>query len=267
MNDTNTDDLRILPTRDGQVGYRIGGDGPLVLLIASTGRCCAELWPLAEILQEQGFRVARAEPRGIEPSVGPMAEVSFHDFARDFAVVLSAELGPGERAIVAGHAYGNWIARTIASDHPNLVAGTVLLASGAKNWPRHLSGAISTINAPETSDDERLAALRLVFFAEGNDAREWLTGWHPDVVASQRAARARTPQSDWWGSGTAPILDLRGAADPFRPAGSEDELVREFGSRVKAEAIAGASHAMPVEKPREAAEAVTRWWRGLVGQR
>ncbi|NGN41129.1 alpha/beta hydrolase [Mesorhizobium sp. CGMCC 1.15528] len=261
--DADTDDLRILPTRDGQVGYRIGGEGPLVLLIASTGRCCAELWPLAKALQGHGFRVARVEPRGILPSRGPMRDVSFHDFATDFVTVLSAELGEGERAIVAGHAYGTWVARTVAADHPDIVAGVVLLASGAKQWPQHLSAAITAINAAETSDAERLAALRLGFFAEGNDAGEWLSGWHPEVVASQRAARALTPQSDWWETGTAPILDLMGGADPFRPTGSEDELVREFAGRVTAEAIPNASHAMPAEKPREAAATIARWWGGL----
>ncbi|SMD12789.1 alpha/beta hydrolase [Rhizobium sp. RU36D] len=262
-NISETDELRIVSTAAGQVGYRVGGTGPLVLLIASTGRCCEELRPLATALKSQGFRVARAEPRGIAPSYGPMTGVSFHDFAADFAAVLAHELQDGDQAIVAGHAYGTWIARTIAADFPALVSGVVLLASGAKAWPAHLSAAITAINDPQTSDDDRLAALRLGFFADGNDASEWLGGWHPEVVASQRAARANTSQADWWGTGVAPILDLMGGVDPFRPSGSEDELVREFGSRVTAEAVAQASHAMPAEKPREAAEAIARWWCGL----
>lgn len=259
----DTDDLRIVPTRDGQVGYRIGGAGPLILLIASTGRCCAELWPLAKALQSQGFRVARAEPRGITPSTGPLTDVNFHDFAGDFSAVLTAELAEGESAIIAGHAYGTWVARTIAADFPELVSGVVLLASGARQWPQHLSAAITTINALDASDEERLAALRLGFFAEGNDPKEWLTGWHAAVVGAQRAARACTPQSDWWSTGSAPILDLMGGDDPFRPEGTEDELVREFGDRVTALAITNASHAMPAERPEEAAIAVAGWWRKL----
>ncbi|MGU3575020.1 alpha/beta fold hydrolase [Brucellaceae bacterium C25G] len=260
---TDSDKIRVVQTPTGQICYRIGGSGQLVLLIASTGRCCAELEPFANALINMGFRVIRAEPRGIEQSQGPMYSVSFHDFAADFAHALKAELPDGERAIIAGHAYGTWIARTIATDYPDLISGVVLLASGSRNWPAHLSAAITTINASDTSDEERLEALRIGFFAEGNDASEWLNGWHPEVVASQRAARAQTPQADWWETGNAPILDLMGGADPFRPKGSENELVNEFGNRVTAQIIDNASHAMPAEKPQEAAQAIKLWWSDL----
>lgn len=257
------DVLRTLDTPGGRVGYRIGGNGPFVAIIASTGRCCTELLPFAAALQKRGFRAARIEPRGVAPSSGPMTDASFHDFAADFATVLTYELGENERAIVAGHAYGTWIARTIAADYPALVGGVVLLASGAKAWPAHLSAAISAINSPDISNEHRLAALRQGFFAEGNDAGEWLNGWYPEVVASQRAARAKTPQADWWGTGVAPILDLVGGSDPFRPSGSEDELIREFGRRVTMQSIANASHALPAERPEDAAEAIARWWQDL----
>lgn len=262
--DDDTDRLCVLSVPGGTVGYRIGGTGPLVLLIASTGRSCTELRPIAHALQRHGFRVARPEPRGIEPSRGPMTGIDFHDLARDFAAVIETEGAPNAGAIVAGHAYGTWIARTLASDRPDLVSGVVLLAAGARAWPPHLSDAITIINASETLEEDRRAALRLGFFADGNDPGDWLTGWHPDVVASQRAARAATPQEDWRPTGRAPILDLRGGADPFRPAGTEDELVRELGDRVSARVIEGASHAMPVEKPQAAADAIARWWNGLV---
>lgn len=264
--ETDAAALRLIDRPGGiRIGYRVAGDGPLVILIASTGRCAAELRPLAEALNRHGFRVARPEPRGIAPSTGPMTGVTFHDFAADFAAVIEAEraAGTGRPAIVAGHAYGTWIARTLASDRPDLIDGVVLLASGARAWPAQLSAAITAINDPATAPEDRLAALRLGFFAEGNDATEWLDGWHPAVVASQRAARAATAQEDWWATGVAPILDLMGGADPFRPAGSERELVDEFGPRVTAAAVEGASHAMPAEKPDEAAAAIAAWWRGL----
>lgn len=265
---TDVADLRLVERAGGvRIGYRVAGRGPLVVLIASTGRCAAELRPIAEALNRHGFRVARPEPRGIAPSVGPMTCVTFHDFAADFAAVVEAEraAGTGRPTIVAGHAYGTWIARMLAADRPDLVDGIVLLAAGARAWPPALSAAITAINDPATPPADRLAALRLGFFADGNDASEWLEGWHPEVVAAQRAARSATPQADWWASGTAPILDLMGGADPFRPTGSETELSDAFGDRVTALAIPGASHAMPAEKPEEAAAAIAVWWRRLEG--
>ncbi len=229
---------------------------PLVLLIASTGRGTEEFGELAERLAQRGYRVLRPEPRGIGQSHGPMEGVSFHDFAKDFAAVIRNE---GDNAILAGHAYGNWIARTIASDHPELARGVVLVAAGAKSWPKELSEAITMINDPSSTREQRLAGLKLAFFTEESDPQPWLEGWHQAVTNSQRAARKLTKRDDWWAGGTVPMLDLQGGADPFRPAESRDELKQEFGDRVTVKVIDNASHALPAEKPVETANAIADW--------
>lgn len=238
------------------ISYRAQGNGPLVLLIASTGRGTQEFGPLAERLAQRGYRVLRPEPRGIGGSHGPMDGVSFHDFANDFAAVIRNE---GNNAILAGHAYGNWIARTMASDHPELARGVVLVAAGAKTWPKELSEAITMINDPASSREQRLDGLKLAFFAEGSDPEPWLEGWNQAVTQSQRAARKLTNRDDWWAGGKAPMLDLQGGADPFRPQASRDELKNEFGDRVTVKVIDNASHALPAEKPVETADAIADW--------
>jgi pimeloyl-ACP methyl ester carboxylesterase len=241
---------------DATISYRVQGKGPLVLFIASTGRGTEEFGDLAKRLAERGYRVLRPEPRGIGASKGPMTGVSFHDFANDFAAVIRKE---GGKAIVAGHAYGGWIARTLAADHPDLTRGVVLLAAGAKKWPKELSDAITMINDPASTREQRLAGLRLAFFAKGNDPTAWLEGWHQDVTKSQRAAGKATKRADWWAAGRAPILDLQGGADPFRPAETRNELKSEFGERVTVVVIDNASHALPAEKPIETANAIADW--------
>jgi pimeloyl-ACP methyl ester carboxylesterase len=85
-------------------------------------------------------------------------------------------LGDG-RAVIVGHAYGNWIARMTAVDHPALV---------------------NVAGNPALQKEQRLEALRFAFFAPGNDPTEWLEGWHPQVRENQRAAAAAVEQSDWW---------------------------------------------------------------------
>src|SRR5690606_11557005 len=224
------------------ISYYAQGKGPLVVLIAQTGRGTEEFGPLAERLAQRGYRVLRAEPRGIGGSHGPMEGVSFHDFAKDFAAVIRNE---GDKAILAGHAYGNWIARTIASDHPELARGVVLVAAGAKTWPKQLSEAITMINDPASSREQRLEGLKLAFFAQGSNPEPWLEGWHQAVTKSQRAARKLTNRDDWWAAGSVPMLDLQGGADPFRPAASREELKQEFGDRVTVKVIENASHALP----------------------
>ncbi|MBH3385678.1 alpha/beta hydrolase [Pseudomonas juntendi] len=251
---------RTIQHADATIAYSVQGQGPLVMILASTGRGSAEFAPLAEQLVRRGYRVVLPEPRGVAGSKGPMKNVTFHDFGDDFANVIAAEGGP---AIVAGHAYGQWIAKTIASDHPQAVRGIVLLAGGARQWPSELSDAITRINAEQTPEDEKLAALRLAFFAEGNDPRPWLTGWHPQATQSQREARANTPKESYWAGGSAPILDLQAGADPFRPERSRMETKEEFGDRVTIKVIPHASHALPAEKPLETADAIADWADGL----
>ncbi|WP_109791523.1 alpha/beta fold hydrolase [Photorhabdus laumondii] len=231
------------------IEYSVRGKGPLLVVIASTGRGTAEFAPLADRLARRGYRVALPEPRGISGSTGPMENVTFHDFADDFAAVVAAE---GGKAIVVGHAYGHWIAKTIASDYPEMTRGIVLLAGAAKSWPSELSDAIMVISDPKSTREERLTKLKLAFFAAGNDPTPWLEGWHSDVIKSQSSARKLTNRKDWWAGGTAPILDLQAGSDPFRPESSRMEAKDEFGNRVTVAVIEGASHALPAEKPIEA---------------
>lgn len=249
-------DNKSVTTPQSTIAYSVQGAGPLVVLIASTGRGTAEFSPLADRLVERGYRVALPEPRGIGGSHGPMKGATFHDFANDFAAVINAE---GGSAIVAGHAYGQWIAKTLAADHPAQVKGVVLLAGGARKWPAELSDAITLINSPTATREQKLAGLRLAFFAPGNDPSHWLEGWYPAVTESQRAARTLTQQDSWWAGGSAPMLDLQAGADPFRPQSSRMEVKEEFGERVTVRVVPNASHALPAEKPRETADAMADW--------
>ena len=106
---------------------------------------------------------------------------------------------------------------------------------------------------------DRLAALERAFFASDSNPSEWLTGWHPEMVKLQRDARKRTDQSSWWNSGVAPILDVVGLEDPFRPASERNFYTNEFRGRVTLKTVAKASHALPHEKPEEVAALVSQW--------
>jgi pimeloyl-ACP methyl ester carboxylesterase len=248
--------MKMVKNGAATVAYSVRGDGPLVVMIASVGRGTAEFAPLADRLAERGYRVALAEPRGIGQSEGPMDNLTFHDLGNDFAAVIAAE---GGKAVLAGHAYGQWIAKTVASDHPDMARGVVLLAGGAKKWPSELTDAISTINDPASTREQKLAGLKLAFFAPGNDPTPWLEGWHPAVTKSQRDAVKNTKRSEWWAGGVAPMLDLQAGLDPFRPEASRKETLDEFPDRTTIVVIPGASHALPAEKPIETANAIADW--------
>ncbi len=238
------------------------GAGPLVVMLPSRGRGSEDYDEVAAAIASAGYRVLRPQPRGLCGSTGPLDGLTLHDFAADIAAVIAAE--QAGRAVIVGHAFGNFVARATATDHPDLVRAVVLAAAGAKDFPRELSVLVTRASDMAVPEAERLACLRTVFFAPGNDPACWLTGWDERVSRSQRAAADRTPQSDWWGAGRAPLLDLIAGADPFRPASTYDELRLGFpGRQVDVSVVPGVSHAMLPEKPGIVAAAIVGWLRAL----
>ena len=106
--------------------------------------------------------------------------------------------------------------------------------------------------------------MRLAFFAPGNDPSTWLDGWHKAAGTAQRAASAATRQAEWWSGGTAPLLDLQAACDPWRPRETEDALRTELGAdRVTKVVIPDASHALFPEQPQAVVVAIVAWLRQL----
>jgi pimeloyl-ACP methyl ester carboxylesterase len=95
-------------------------------------------------------------------------------------------LGAG-RAVLVGHAYGNWVARMTAVDHPQLVRGVVIAAAATKQYAPELTVAVTKAGDPALPDRERLEALRFAFFAPGNDAQSG----SPDGI--RRFATANAP--------------------------------------------------------------------------
>jgi pimeloyl-ACP methyl ester carboxylesterase len=239
------------------------GRGPLIVMLPSRGRAAEDFDTIAAELAKAGFRVLRPQPRGAGDSIGPMKGLSLHDLARDVAAVIRRE-GSGP-AVIVGHAFGSWVARMTAVDFPPLVRGVVVAAAAAKAYPtgfvgaKELSDAVKKAGDLTLSDTERLNYLRMAFFAPSNDASAWLKGWHPRVDEMQFVAGRGTPQSLWWSGGAAPLLDLQGALDPFKPRAVMNEMREEFGDRATVVVIPNASHALMAEQPKAVVEAILAW--------
>lgn len=234
------------------------GKGPLIVLLPSLGRDSEEFDPAAARIAAAGFRVLRPQPRGYGQSVGPMQNITLHDLAKDLAAVIRHENdGP---AILAGHAFGHFVAKMTAVDSPDLVRAVILVGAAQKNPDPAVQKSVAIATDPAQPEAERLKHLKLVFFAPGHDPTPWLSGFHANVRAAEVIARDATPQREYWAAGTAPILDIQGADDPYRPKSSSDELVREFGAkRVTVIVIPHAAHAIIVEQPKAVADAIVKY--------
>lgn len=260
--DTGARRERVL-LKDGnvQVDVIAEGRGPTIVLLPSSQRDSEDFDELAAMIATQGFRVLRPQPRGMHKSTGPMEQLSLHDLAND--VKLAVDRLGGGRAVLVGHAYGHFTARVADMDHPKMVRGVVVVGASQRNISQDLLVKLNLASDPTKPRDARLKALQEVMFAPGNDASSWLDGWHPNVRAAYRGAAQRPGRDVWWPVTNAPILDLQGDSDPWRPASSRNELKDKLGDKITVKVIPRASHALVPEQPKAVTEAIVEWVRTL----
>ena len=248
---------------DARIEVLAQGKGPLIVMFPSLGRPAEDFDDLSRRLAAAGYCALRPQPRGIGKSSGPMENLTLHDFSRDVAAVIEAN--GGGPAVVAGHAFGNFVARTTAADFPRLVKAVALLAA-THVWPLpdNLRDSINKTHQMHLPAEERIRHMQHAFFAPGNEPRIWLDGWREDVMHTERAATEATLKEEWWRAGSAPILDVVPANDACTPLESRDRYREEFGAdRVTVTVIPNAGHALLPEQPEAVATALLDYFRKI----
>jgi pimeloyl-ACP methyl ester carboxylesterase len=254
---------RIIKHGDVQVEVLARGTGPRVVMFPSLGRGATDFDDIAARIAASGYRVLCPQPRGIGASRGPLTGITLHDYAADAAAVIEDD--GGEPSVIAGHAFGNFVARTMAADHPALTRAIALLAA-THVWPLppEVRDSINKSHQMALSDEVRLRHLQHAFFAPGNDPRVWLGGWDEAVMLAERAATEATPKEEWWTAGTAPVLDLIPENDVCTPPESRNRYRDEFGeNRITLMTVPKAGHALLPEQPQAVAEALISYMRSL----
>ncbi len=230
---------------------------PTIVLLPSSQRDSLDLDTISGCLAAAGFRVLRPQPRGMARSRGPLVRLDLNVLACDVARVI--ERCAASRAIVAGHAFGHYVARVTDLNHPALVRGVVVLGGAARTFPAALSHALDLAADSNQPREERLAALRQAFFAPGNNPEPWLDGWYPSLRDTYRRAGTSPAKDAWWPVTHSPILEVQGECDPWRPPSTRDELRAVLANRVTLRLIANASHALLAEQPAAVAQAIVEW--------
>jgi pimeloyl-ACP methyl ester carboxylesterase len=249
----------IVACGDVRIEVLAQGHGNVIVLLPSLGRGAGDFDVVAERLAAAGYRVLRPQPRGIGQSRGPLGGMDLHDCAADIAAVIEHENSGA--AFVVGHAFGNRVARMLATDRPELVRAVALVAAniGKAPSPPQVRAAIRASADPSLGDAERIAALQFAFFAPGNDARPWLEGWHPEVLAAQRIAGDRTSREEEFAAGEAPVLYLQPAHDLLAYVEDAKAYKAQFAERVTIVVIERASHAIIAEQPDAVSTALIRY--------
>ena len=139
MTTTTAPETRYLDRPDGRIAYEERGAGPLVLLVPGMGELRASYRFLAPLLAEAGYRVVSTDLRGHGDSGTTFTSYGDVATASDVAALVEALGGP---AVVVGNSLAAGAAVIAATDHPDLVAGLVLLGPFVRNPTVRRSAAL-----------------------------------------------------------------------------------------------------------------------------
>lgn len=230
------------------ISATVEGRGRTVVMLPSWARGAADFADMRARLASREVRVVTPEPRGIGASRGPLDSWNMAAQADDIAAVIRATNdGP---VVLLGHAYGNRVARAVASRHPELVCDLILVAAGGKIQPPvDILRAISDGADPSVPLTERRRAIARAHFAPGHDAAPWLDGWYPAVGRAQQSSVIEDAAQLWWNAGTVPILLIQPRQDAAAPAANAELLKRENPNRVDLVYLENAGHAAFPEQP------------------
>lgn len=235
----------------GELVYYRQGRGPAVVLLPSFARSASDFDGLASGLAAAGFTTLALQPRGVDGSAFGSWAPSLKDFAADVVAVLDAEGGVRARAVL-GHAFGNRVARALATHYPERLDTLVLFSAGGETPPPDdVSAAIrkAIFGLDGSSRDE---AIHFAFFADGNRVPpEWRSGWYPAAGILQTRATIAQPPASWRGGGQTRMLVLQPQEDKPAPPERSTRLAADFPDRVTLRVIAGAGHALLPERPQE----------------
>ena len=248
------------------VEYYSIGSGETIVLIPGGGLNVTYMEGLAQALAKEGYRAVRINPRGAGASKGEADHVTLQDLAGDVAgVIKDLNVGPVH---VAGHAFGNRVARMLAADHPELIKSVILLAAGGKVAPTpEADSALKVVFSPTATEEEYLAAM-LYMVGDPKDTKmagEVLKQSRaPEAGAIQYKAASTVALDAWWApAGNFQLLAIQGYDDQAAPLENGVLLKEDLGDRVTLVTLKGAGHLMLVTRPQETAKEMVSFLKSL----
>jgi len=267
-------DLRHVRIHGHDVGYRMGGEGPAILLIhgmAGSSRTWREVLPLLA----RDYTVIAPDLLGHGESAKPVGDYSLGAFAsglRDFLSVLEVE-----RMTVVGQSLGGGVAMQLAYQHPEICERLVLVGSGGLG--REVSWILRALTMPGA---ELLMPILFPSFVGdlGNQVSRFLhrKGWRaPHLAETWRAyvSLTESEKRDAFMRTLRSVIDSRGQSVSARDRlylaaslptlivwGDEDDIIPVAHAYEAHKAIPdsrleifeGAGHFVHVQEPQRFAE-------------
>lgn len=240
----------------------MAGAGENVILLPGLGCSTRAFHLLIPRLVENHFGVIALNPRGIGGSIGSLGDLTLHDLAADVAGLVSKlDIAPVH---IIGWAFGNRIARCVATDTPDAVKTVILLAAGGQVPPtaEAQQAMARLVTAAHDTRDDRLRDLASALLAptSDHDLGDWVDiGRWPEATSAQLRANLATQLMSWWSGGSKPMLVIQGLKDQAAPPANGQALQKAFRDRVQVVNLPGAGHAMILEHPETVANVIADW--------
>jgi 4,5:9,10-diseco-3-hydroxy-5,9,17-trioxoandrosta-1(10),2-diene-4-oate hydrolase len=232
------------------------GQGPAIVFLHGTGGS-GKVW-------FNQLRRFEADYRVLAPDLPGYGRTPLPDFIRSvddypaFVLALLDTLGLSQ-AILVGNSMGGRVALQLALDHPERVAGLVLINSSGLKLP-----GIPTVNVRETDPADFAAKL---FYRAPDNSRAALAERFVDTPEQQQARQTmlrltagplRRDMQDRLGEILAPTLVIWGEGDRIIPPVYADAFVAAIPD-ARLAMIARAGHVPMLERPGAVNEAIARF--------
>lgn len=188
---------------DVDIAFQVRGQGPAVVLLHGTSANHAVWHPVGDALADRATVIA-LDQRGHGRSDKPERGYAADDFAADVITVLDAlEI---DRAVIAGHSLGGRNAWVAAAEHPDRVAGAVVV-----DYTPYVSHEVLDELDVRVADGFRS-------FPDQAAVEEYLRGRYRRILPGAVTRRAR------WGYGA----DASGGLAPLASRDAMRQLIEGF---------------------------------------
>ncbi len=245
---------------EANMEYITEGKGSTIILLPDAGLNTEYLKGLSRALAKSGHQVVRINPRGTGKSNGKAGAITMHTLADDVAgVIRTLQLGIVD---IAGHGFGNQVARMFTNDNPALVRSIILISvSGPAAPTPDAQAALRAALNPKTNDQDGLNAMAsfVGHLDDGPDTWAAIKASQAPEAGNIQSEALKTTDAAAWEitKGVVPILILQGSVDRITPPSNGKSLQKTMGdNRVSVVTLPGAGHMLVMNRAQETADAM-----------